>query len=143
MGIVIDSSVFIRSERLRQPVDLSRWRQHGTPFISAVTVSELLVGVHRANTASRKEARFRLVEATLASTEVLDFDASVARTHAVVHADTQDRGTPVGSHDLLIAATAMHHGMPVLTCNGKDFRHVQGLVVFDYDLPLASDPPQS
>ena len=69
--------------------------------------------------------------------------SAVCASHAVVHADTQDRGTPVGSHDLLIAATAMHHGMPVLTCNGKDFRNVPGLVVFDYDLPLASDPPQS
>ena len=132
MGIVIDSSVFIRSERLRQPVDLSRWRQHGTPFISAVTVSELLVGVHRANTASRKEARFRLVEATLASTEVLDFDASVARTHAVVHADTQDRGTPVGSHDLLIAATALEHGATLVPNNVREFARVPGPMVEDW-----------
>ena len=141
MGIVIDSSVFIRAERLHQPVDLSSWRHHGAPFISAITVSELLVGVHRANTIARRNARSQLVEATIAKMNILDFDEKVARTHSVLYADTQSRGKPLGSHDLLIAATATHHGMPVLTCNGREFRLVPGLVVLDYDPIPNSDPP--
>lgn len=133
MGIVVDSSVVIRAERLRVPVDLSRWQHRGTPFLSAITVSELLVGIHRANSDSRREARRLSVEQILGSMAVLDFDAAVARTHAALRAETLQRGKPIGAHDLLIAATAKHHGLPVLTCNVAEFSQVSGLEVLDYE----------
>ncbi len=147
MGIVVDSSVFIRAERLRQPVELNHWQHRGTPFLSAITVSELLVGVHRANTDARREVRMQSVEHILSSMTVLDFDATVARTHAALRAEMLRQGKPIGAHDLLIAATAKHHGVPVLTCNVAEFSQVPGLEVLDYESrtnsasPSATQPP--
>ena len=36
-----------------QALDLARWAQYGNAYMSVVTASELLVGVERANTATR------------------------------------------------------------------------------------------
>ena len=42
------------------------------------------------------------------------------------------RGQKIGAHDLIIAATALCHGFPVLTSNLKDFERVTGLDVLVY-----------
>jgi len=49
MGLVLDTNVFIHAERRQTGIDFSQWQDYGEAFISAITVSELLVGVHRAN----------------------------------------------------------------------------------------------
>ena len=132
MGIVIDSSMFIRAERQGQSVDLSRWPDRGASFISAMTVSELMVGVHRANTEARRVHRQKLVDGVLNSVIVIDMGVEIAKLHAELIAKVLYQGTPVGTEDLVIAATALHHGFPVLTANPKDFEKVPGVEVLEY-----------
>jgi predicted nucleic acid-binding protein len=60
MGLMVDTNVFIRFEKSGQPIDLSSWANSQKVYISAVTVSELLVGVHRANTEERRQRRSKL-----------------------------------------------------------------------------------
>ncbi len=138
MAVVIDTSVFIHAERHRTGIDMSRWRDRGSQLLCAITVSELLMGVHRANTEARREARRLFVERILSSIPVLDFNAVVARTHAEVNANLKQLGTPIGLHDLLIAATARFHGLPVLTCNVAEFSRVPGLEVLGYESDTGS-----
>jgi len=133
VAVVIDTSVFIHAERHRTGIDMSRWRDRGSQLLCAITVSELLVGVHRANTDARREARRLFVERIVSSIPVLDFNAVVARTHAEVNAELRRLGTPIGLYDLLIAATARFHGLPVLTCNVAEFSRVPGLEVLGYE----------
>ena len=131
MGLVLDTSVFIRIER-GQTVDFSAWVRYGESFISAVTVSELLVGVHRADNEARRARRLAYVEGVLSRFVVLAFTTEVARIHAEVMAAMMQRGQLTGPHDALIAATALCHGCAVLTADPVDFGRVPGLVV----LPL-------
>ncbi len=138
MAVVIDTSVFIHAERHRTEIDMSRWRDRGSQLLCAITVSELLMGVHRANTEARREARRLFVERILSSIPVLDFNAVVARTHAEVNANLKQLGTPIGLHDLLVAATARFHGLPVLTCNVAEFSRVPGLEVLGYESDTGS-----
>lgn len=42
------------------------------------------------------------------------------------------RGTLIGTNDLWIAATALVHGMPVVTNNQSEFERVPGITVFGY-----------
>ncbi len=44
----------------------------------------------------------------------------------------RSNGLLIGSNDLWIAATALVHGMPLVTRNVGDFRRVPGLEVLDY-----------
>lgn len=131
MGLLIDTDVLIVAERQRTTLDFSAWQAYGLAFISAVTASELLVGVHRAQTDAQRARRTAFVEGVLAAIPSLSFDLETARVHAQLLA-ALPRNETVGAHDIQIAATALRHGFPVLTRNGRDFRKLAGVTVLDY-----------
>ena len=133
MGLLIDTSVFIHFERAGLPPGaLSETLGSQPALLSAITASELLHGVHRANTAVRRGRREAWVEAVLARIPVLPFDTSAARVHARIWADLASQGTLIGAHDLLIAATALAGAHAVLTANIRDFRRIDGLELLPY-----------
>ena len=130
MGYLIDTSVFIAWERgeLDHAAIAAAGGEDSTA-ISAITASELLHGVERAESAQRRAKRSRFVEAALSALPVLPFDLDVSRVHARIWADLRAKGELIGSHDLLIAATAIHHGLQIATCNERHFKRIEGLVV--------------
>jgi tRNA(fMet)-specific endonuclease VapC len=84
VGLLIDTGVLILAERHRGRVELARWESEGEAFISVITASELLVGVHRADTPQRRNRRAAFVESLLAQIPILDIDLETARVHADV-----------------------------------------------------------
>lgn len=132
MGLILDTDVLIRGEKRAAEVDFTRWAEHGAAYISAITCSELLVGVHRANTPARRARRSAYVETLLARLPALAFDATVARTHAQL-LTALPRNVTLGAHDLIIGATAIAHGCALLTANVADFSRMPGLVVVAFE----------
>lgn len=128
MGLVIDTCVFIAMER-NDSLDFSDFEDYGEVYISAITASELLYGVHQANSKSRKLKRSAFVEAILKSIAILDFTEEIARLHAEVDYYLSKKGMQIGAHDLIIAATAIGNGAALLTSNVKEFKRVPGLKV--------------
>ncbi len=126
MGVLIDTSVFIEQERggrlLERVVGEESWG------ISVVTVSELLHGVHRAVGAIRNRRR-AWVEELLAGSEAVPITTPVARVHAELWASLAEQGAVIGQHDLWIGATALTHGLGVVTRNERDFGRLPGLRV--------------
>lgn len=133
MGLVIDSDVWILAERSGGKLDLARWAEYNGAYMSAITASELLVGVERASTAQRKAQRGAFVENLLFIIPVLEFSMPVVRTHARMVA-ALSKNTTAGAHDAMIAATAIHHGYAVLTRNVADFKIFAGLKVEAFNL---------
>lgn len=131
MGQVIDSDVLITLERsgLSPEETIVTIGETESVAISSITVSELLVGVHRAQSEERRLRRSAFVEAIVERVTVLPFDTRIARVHAEVWAQLAARGQRIGSHDLLIAATALTYGYSVLTYNLREFQRVPGLTV--------------
>ena len=130
MGIVVDSSVFIAAERGK--LDLEHvLRDHGDEpiVIAAITASELLHGIHRALEPSQRHRREAFVERLLADLPLVPFDLVVARVHARLAAELAARGSPVGAHDLQIAATAVAVGYDVATRDERSFPRIPGLRV--------------
>jgi len=132
MGLMVDTNVFIRFEKSRKALDLSRWDQSERVYASVVTVSELLMGVHRANTEERRQRRSVFVEAIISGVCVLDFTIGPARVHAEIYAELAKKGQMIGAHDLIIAATARHHDLSILTENVDEFSRVPGLRVIPF-----------
>jgi tRNA(fMet)-specific endonuclease VapC len=99
MGLVLDTNVFIHSERRQTPLDFAQWQNYGEAFISMMTVSELLVGVHRANDEKRRLKRSIFVETIIAHFQILPFDIEAARLHAQVFALLTSQGQMIGAHD--------------------------------------------
>jgi len=111
MGLMVDTNVFIRFEKSGDPIDFSSWEGSQEVYICVVIASELLMGVHRANTEERRLRRSAFVEAIIAGVGVLDFTVAEARLHAEIYAELAKKGQMIGAHDLIIAATARCHGL--------------------------------
>lgn len=132
MGLVIDTNVFIDAENGRFDLsNLANFSHLGDAFIAAVTVSELLVGVHLAKTADVRVRRSAFVEGIICKIPALDFNEEVARAYAEIYGHfIKPRSKKEGNvHDLQIAATAIAYGYPVLTSNVADFKKIPGLQI--------------
>lgn len=128
--LVVDTSVLVATERGGLPPDtLHRIQPGARPTVSAITVSELLHGYHRAQPESRRLSRERFIAALLSELEVLPLDLAVAREHARIWADLAEPGEIVGPYDLIIAATAVAYRSPLATLNFREFQKVEGLEV--------------
>ena len=100
MGTLIDSSVLIAVERGKLDLAALPASLHDDDVgIAAITASELLHGVHRADSEARRSRREAFVEALLQRLPVLPFDLLAARIHARLWAGLRDRGASVGAHD--------------------------------------------
>jgi len=132
MGLMVDTNVFISFEKSRKPIDFSSWESSSRVYISAIVVSELLMGVHRANTEERRQRRSTFVEAIISGIGVLEFTVASARVHAEIHAELAKKGQMIGAHDMLIAATALCHDHSLLTDNIAEFSRVPGLRVIPF-----------
>jgi tRNA(fMet)-specific endonuclease VapC len=137
VGILIDASILVAYERAQissRSVESVRitGREDESIFLSVVTVSELLHGVHRARESGHRARRSAFVEAVIAQIPVLPVDVPTARVHAELWAGLATAGTPVGAHDLWIAATAVSRGLSLATANRREFMRVPGLVVEDW-----------
>jgi tRNA(fMet)-specific endonuclease VapC len=129
MAQLIDTSVFIAIERLGRPTEMLDGESAEPIALASITASELLAGVHRADSEARRARREAFVETVLQLVPVLPFDLIVARAHARIWMDLAAAGQLIGAHDLLIAATALAHGYSILTMNGRDFQRIPGISV--------------
>ena len=127
MGLILDTSVLIEAER--KTIDFSLWQNYGDAYISAITVTELLVGVHRANTEERRVKRSVFVEHIIGSLTSLPFQEAEARVYAQLLGTLWNQGFNVGAHDMIIAATALSYNYAILTYNTSDFIKIPGLDV--------------
>jgi tRNA(fMet)-specific endonuclease VapC len=138
VGILIDASVLVARERggdgggngLEARV---AGREDEPFFLSVITVSELLHGVHRAgDDRVRRAKRSAFVEAVIDRFPLLAMDLPTARAHAELWADLAAAGRLIGAHDLWLAATAVAHDLTLATLNVREFRRVPGLAVEDW-----------
>jgi len=90
-------------------------------YISVLTLGEIRKGVEGVPNAKRKETLRVWLEHTLPEwfgSRVLSVDADVAEKWGRLQADAQ---RPVPAIDSLLAATALHHELRIVTRNSKDF----------------------
>jgi predicted nucleic acid-binding protein len=119
---LLDTSVFIAGERGRS-LDVERVPREVA--LSAVTIAELHVGVLAARDVDTRARRLATLEAT-ADLEVLGVDEAVAAAWARLRVHLAEAGRPLNVNDLWIAATALAHGLPVVT-QDDDFGPVDGV----------------
>ncbi len=132
MAVLIDTAPLIALERGGATARLDASVGEEERGISVITASELLHGVHRAD-AHHALGRRAFVEHILAVMDPIPISATVARVHAELWAAVEAAGTPIGAHDLWIAATALAHGLGVVTSNVRDFARIPSLRVVAFD----------
>jgi tRNA(fMet)-specific endonuclease VapC len=130
MGVILDTSVLIEAERKESEIrQLAEDREEEAFGLSVISVAELLHGVHRADSTKRRLKRSAYVEKVIELFPIYSLEISIARTYAQLWADLSKRGIQIGSHDLIIGATALSLGFSVATCNKRHFERIEGLKV--------------
>ena len=141
MKYLLDANVWIELLRQRNnDLVLQRFKLHVASEIatSAVVQAELLVGAFKSRSPS--VARTRISE-LLDPHVLLSFEAETAVHYAQVRAALEKRGLIIGHNDLMIAATALQHGLTLVTHNTREFGRVSGLRIEDWQERPQSPAP--
>ena len=92
--------------------------------ISSLTVAELEYGASK----SRHPAKNRIaLDQFISPLDVAAFDREAATAYGRLWANLEQKGTPIGAMDLLIAAHALSLKVRLITNNAREFRRVPGL----------------
>jgi predicted nucleic acid-binding protein len=93
-----------------------------TPELTAITMAELHQGVAMAKDAASRAARTEKLAAAIVEFEPLPFDGPAAARYGTLVALTVEvnRNPKPRRLDLMIAAIASAHGLPLYTRNAKD-----------------------
>ncbi len=129
MRWLLDTNVLIHAQRGTPPAVRRRLQEQSPDdlALSAVTIAELWYGALRS---ADPDLKRRLWSRAVAPYEVLPFGRETAETHAELRFEL--RHAPIGERDLLIAATAVAHGLIVVTGNTAEFSRIRALEVEDW-----------
>lgn len=125
MGIIIDKSVLINSNQ--SAMNLSKIAKHENVYISAITVTELLIAVQMAKTQEVKTRRSNFVEYVVNSVSSLPFDEDVVKVYSRILSGLFIDKFSVGYLNLVIAATSIKFGYPLLTFDKSRFEQIPDL----------------
>jgi len=95
--------------------------------ISVISEGEIMEGAYGHADPVQAVARFRRFYETY---EILPVTSAIVAEFARARSDLRRRGMLIQDLDLLIAATAIHHGLELVTRNIRHFERVLGLTLY-------------
>lgn len=133
MRYLLDTNIiilFLKNDAATIRLLVTLAQQSSDPFcVSTVTQMEVWEGMYAAPDPQAAEQQY---QAFFAAVTLLPFDSDSAKRGAKLRYDlrqqsirTRDRGL-----DLQIAATALHHGLELVTYNTSDYDDIQGLSLY-------------
>ncbi len=126
MHYLLDTNICIYLIKKRPLAALERFRQYSPKdvAISTITLFELQYGIEKSQ--SRKRSEDALAKFLL-PLNLIDFDRSTAVEAAIIRAQLEKKGMPIGPYDLLIAGLARSRNMTLVTNNIKEFDRIDNL----------------
>jgi len=92
-------------------------------FLSFISVGELFAGAHLSARRAFNAAEIRRVCAEI---PVVEWDFEIADEYGRIQSVLRTKGKPIPQNDIWIAATAVRHGMTLITLD-RHFEYVEGL----------------
>jgi predicted nucleic acid-binding protein len=126
LSYLIDTNVLSELRRRDPDAKVVRWmseRPASTLYLSVLTLGELRKGIEGLPEGERKRRLLDWLEVELPAFfagRILPVDATVADRWGRLVAQA---GRPLPAIDSLLAATALTHGLTLITRNLKDFQH--------------------
>ncbi len=116
-----------------RPALVARAQQNaGKLHVSALTVLRLEMGVTRYNTPSQVLTRYLSL---LQAVRQLSLDDAVAHRGAQLGGHLRRAGQPLPLANLVVAATALVHGLTLVTHDAQAFAAAPGLSTVDWSVP--------
>ena len=120
--ILIDTSIFIEYLRKQNKAKSILYQivESQEIYTSTVVEFELYAG-------ATDEQKRRDVDGILTWCTVVPFTSDIAQTAAIIYQELKSVNRLIDMRDILIAASALTHGLPVMTLNMGHFDRVTGL----------------
>ena len=126
-GFLLDTNIPSELTRSRPEPRVTAWLQatgDNEFYVSVITLGEIRKGFTVVRERSRRLQLERWLEEELHpwfAGRILPVDEAVAERRGTLDGERQLRGAPLNTADGLIAATALEHGLTMVTRNVKDF----------------------
>lgn len=136
MSYLLDTCIISKLRRISKYPDpkLEIWFQKHPAnlyFISAVSIGEIQIGISQIKEVNEKQRAHKAVLEDWLVGElipafhgrILPLDLSVMLAWGILVGKARQQGIVLPTADSMIAATAIHHGLVLVTDNQKDFIH--------------------
>ena len=125
MPYLVDTNVLCESSKAHPEPAVLQWlSDHDAELhVSVLSLGEMLKGIHLMDTGNRRhdiERWYQRIE-RWAANRLLAMDAPVMTTWGRSYAKHQRTGRKLPPMDSLLAATALHHHLTIVTRNNTDF----------------------
>jgi len=131
MKYLLDTNICIALIRQKPNELIKRLTSHkpGDVGISTVTIAELIHGAQKSNLT---EQNMTALDQFLLPLEVADFDQNAAVVYGHIRTYLENKGSVIGSMDMLIAAHALSLDVVLVTNNTREFKRVPNLKIEDW-----------
>jgi tRNA(fMet)-specific endonuclease VapC len=131
MKYLLDTNICVALIRQKPKVLIKQLTSHkpGDIGVSTITIAEL---VHGAQKSSQTEQNMTALDQFLLPLEIAEFDQSAAVVYGHIRTYLENKGTVIGSMDMLIAAHAQNLDVALVTNNTREFRRIPNLKLEDW-----------
>ena len=130
-GFLLDTNCISELVRVKPEPRVLEWMEaadEGLLYLSVLTPGEIrkgLAGLPQSKRRTHLEAWLEVELQARFSRRILPVDAAVADRWGVLAADAKRKGKALSTIDALLAATALHYNLTVVSRNVNDFANTQ------------------
>lgn len=130
-GFLLDTNCISELVRVKPEPRVLEWMEaadEGLLYLSVLTLGEIrkgLAGLPQSKRRTHLEAWLEVELQARFSGRILPIDAAVADRWGVLAADAKRKGKALSTIDALLAATALHYNLTVVSRNVSDFANTQ------------------
>lgn len=130
----LDTNIIVEATRKKNP-RLAQILEHfhnvdpSEIVVPAIVVAELEFGARHSD---NYEQNMKIISDFISAYQIIPFAQAEAVAYGSIRQQLTADGKPIGSNDMLIAATALAYNATVVTHNVDEFSRVRGLTVVDW-----------